>query len=417
MDETTHNDPAHPATRLEWWLAEAEFEQQQIARSTARAWASIVRTLDEAREHHELFVDAPMLRGDATEVAERAAIADLAVRLSMSEQTVRTHDHTARTLMRCSPVVWSRFADGATAVANARECAARLADLPAAVWPAFEAAVLPLLGLAPAAFTRRVRRIAARLHDDPDRVQLAREQRRVIVEQNGDGTAWLFALLPDHVAARAMTALDHAAFGLLTAPGETRTIPQLRADVLGEWLAGGGISHSGGGTSGTAATHPSTGVGVSVALTVPLLTLLGHGDEPAVLEGVGPMDAETARRLAADAPSFERLLTDPVDGRIIAVDPRAYRPTAAQRRWLRHRDETCTFPNCGVAARRSDLDHVTDWAAGGTTTIDNLAHLCRKHHTLKHQSRWRVARRDGVSAWTSPTGRTGPPDSGAPPPR
>lgn len=36
----------------------------------------------------------------------------------------------------------------------------------------------------------------------------------------------------------------------------------------------------------------------------------------------------------------------------------------------------------------------------------NLAHLCRRHHILKHHTAWRVRQlSDGVLEWTSPTGR------------
>ncbi|WP_407319218.1 HNH endonuclease signature motif containing protein [Isoptericola halotolerans] len=75
-----------------------------------------------------------------------------------------------------------------------------------------------------------------------------------------------------------------------------------------------------------------------------------------------------------------------------------------------------------MAADRADLDHTTDWALGGTTSADNLAHLCRKHHVLKHRTRWSVRRAapgrtgsdastgeplglGGVLEGTSPTGR------------
>jgi len=37
----------------------------------------------------------------------------------------------------------------------------------------------------------------------------------------------------------------------------------------------------------------------------------------------------------------------------------------------------------------------------------NLHRLCRRHHRLKHISRWNVQRTDnGTTTWTSPTGNT-----------
>ena len=52
-----------------------------------------------------------------------------------------------------------------------------------------------------------------------------------------------------------------------------------------------------------------------VLVTVPVLSLLGATDEPAVLDGYGPIPPSMARRLITDgADSFHRVLTDPRDG-------------------------------------------------------------------------------------------------------
>ena len=43
---------------------------------------------------------------------------------------------------------------------------------------------------------------------------------------------------------------------------------------------------------------------------------------------------------------------------------------------------------------------------GGHTSLDNLAPLCKGHHTLKHHGNWTVHQHpDGAMEWTSPTGR------------
>ena len=77
------------------------------------------------------------------------------------------------------------------------------------------------------------------------------------------------------------------------------------------------------------------------------------------------------------------------------------------RMWLRVRDEYCRFPGCGRAASHSDVDHTRDWQHGGTTSADNLAHLCPSHHRLKHHTRWRVQHDGGGTLlWTAPSGRT-----------
>ena len=69
------------------------------------------------------------------------------------------------------------------------------------------------------------------------------------------------------------------------------------------------------------------------------------------------------------------------------------------------RDRTCVFPRCTRDARSCDLDHVIPWEAGGTTTSDNLAPLCRRHHRLKTRGGWRYQMPTlGVFTWTSPHG-------------
>ena len=101
------------------------------------------------------------------------------------------------------------------------------------------------------------------------------------------------------------------------------------------------------------------------------------------------------------------MLTHPISGQVLATD--RYRPGKALKRALQVRDQHCRFPGCRMAVRNSDIDHTIDFALGGLTCADNLAHLCRRHHTLKHESAWSVMQKPGgVLEWTSPTGRVYP---------
>jgi hypothetical protein len=139
------------------------------------------------------------------------------------------------------------------------------------------------------------------------------------------------------------------------------------------------------------------------------MTLLGLSDEPGDLAGHGPIDPDTARRLAAQAPSFLRLLTHPETGAVLSVGRDRYAVPADLKAWLRVRDETCRFPGCSRRAERCDIDHITHWAHGGTTDHHNLIHLCRKHHRLKHTTPWTVS--------TEPPNRDDQGDRGDPPDR
>lgn len=144
----------------------------------------------------------------------------------------------------------------------------------------------------------------------------------------------------------------------------------------------------------------------SIVITVPALTLLGAGDEPARLDGYGPIDLDTARRLAGEATSWVRILTHPLTGVPLALDRSTYRVPTALRRWLGVTSPTCVFPGCGRPARDCDLDHLAAWSAGGVTDDDNLAPECRHHHRIRHETRWNPSRDPdtGDLRWTSPLG-------------
>ena len=181
-------------------------------------------------------------------------------------------------------------------------------------------------------------------------------------------------------------------------PDEHRTEEQLRADVLGDLLVGRG--------SGLTTS-------VTLGITIPVLSLLGMAPgDVAVLDGVGPIPIDMAKRLAGEADSMVRLLSDPVDGTVLDMEGRTRRIPKAMRRWLQQRDRTCTFPGCNRPAVDADLDHTDDVQHGGVTASGNLAHLCRKHHTLKHKTSWRYVQVTAAAsarlntAWTRPLGHS-----------
>ncbi len=143
---------------------------------------------------------------------------------------------------------------------------------------------------------------------------------------------------------------------------------------------------------------PGTSAGTGAAFGVRV-------EQPAELAGGQPIDTDTARILAGGCVAWERVLTHPVTGAILAVDH--YRPNADLRRLLHARDSRCRFLTCGLPPRTQDLDHTIDAAFGGATEEGNLGGLCRRHHVLKHQTAWAVKQLGaGVLEWTSPTGST-----------
>lgn len=187
---------------------------------------------------------------------------------------------------------------------------------------------------------------------------------------------------------------------------DTRTIDQIRADVFADLLLAATPSPE----NGTGLQNISARIQVTIAAT----TLTGADDRPAHLDGHGPLAPEIARCLAGYNTGWTRLFLDPT-GLIIETD--TYTPTAPMRRFLRARDQHCRFPGCRMPVHRCDIDHTHDHARGGRTRTDNLSHLCRRHHALKHpdiddRHRWTAHQQpDGTITWTSPLGRnyTDPP--------
>ncbi|WP_396642677.1 DUF222 domain-containing protein [Microbacterium sp.] len=185
---------------------------------------------------------------------------------------------------------------------------------------------------------------------------------------------------------------------------DPRTIDQLRADIFADMLLTSAPQDD------PTTADPSLGFGglgairAIVHVTVPALSLAGLSDEPAELVGRAPIDIDTARQLAGLATGWDRVLSDPITGGILAVD--RYTPNADLKRFLQARDEHCRFPGCRQPVHRCDIDHGHDWALGGTTCAHNLHHLCRRHHTLKHATPWHVRNLGGgILEWTSPTGK------------
>jgi hypothetical protein len=313
-----------------------------------------------------------------------------------------------------------------------------------------------------AALRRFARRERERTHPRPliERHGERLAERHVEIEPARDGMMWLHQYLPAVQAAAIYNRVTDIAASF-QGLDEERTLAQLRADVLSALLLDDGTSSSawesarslgsadstiagagagagvdagagaGAAADGSADLHARTngprprprpegpslrGIRATVAVTVPVMTLLGVSEEDGHLAGYGPIDAETARELAARAPSFRRLLTHPESGVVLSVGRESYRVPADLRAWLRIRDETCRFPGCNRRSEGCDVDHIAPWQTGGETDHRNLIHLCRHHHRIKHETAWSVSASDSGSAdvfaspddviWTSPSGRT-----------
>ena len=234
------------------------------------------------------------------------------------------------------------------------------------------------------------------------------KDRRVEFRPDSDGMAWFSAYLPADTAAGIWERTTTAARAL-QGPDETRTLTQLRADVAAILLLNTGTDGNVNGNvnvNGLAGDVPVPRA--QVLITVPVLSLLGATEEPAMLDGYGPIPPSMARRLVADgADSFYRVLVDPRDGAPLEIGRKSYRIPRAMRAWLRMRDGKCPFPGCSNTSLDTEADHLLAWHHGGTTGISNLGQPCPKHHKLRHTSGWKPtpATKTEPPGWTSPAGR------------
>ena len=365
---------------------------------------------------------------DCGDMAARSVAGELGAALRVSDRTMQRRMADAEFLVTRFPLVWAAQGEGRISAAHARvivEAGAHL--MHAGDRDAYAAEMVVNAEVeSPNRLTRIARRAAERFQPRTldERHADAREQRRVWIKDAPDGMAELGLLGPAALVQGAFDRLtgmakavqaqpEHAEFGHARSgedpggasdqhPLDQRSLDQLRADLaLDVLLSGSPVGHDGAigaaGVLGAIRAH--------VSVTVPVMTLLGCSETPAELDGRRPIDAETARVLAGAASGWDRVLTHPITGAVLAVD--RYRPGADLRRHLRARDQRCRFPGCGRSQRESDIDHTHDAALGGATREENLAHLCRRHHMLKHHSPWHIERLDaGLFAWTSPTGRT-----------
>lgn len=423
-------EPSVQRTRdgLDVLLDELQVAEMDLSRAHARRTTLLAQAHEwaEAMALSTIPIGAP--EPARREMAHRSVVAEISCARRVPQQTVAGEIDVA-VMMTELPATMESLWDGTISDRHAQVIAATCMSVPAGGRAELEAELLPIAKTSTAAQLRRKARAAReRMHPQPiaERTREAVARRRVELEAVEDGMGWVHHYMPIVSAVGIYETVTQVASGMRS-PSETRTMDQLRSDVLTELIdegvdafvsaradaqndssdqpgqpdqPNGSRSAKGVQTRRVGALRPS------VFMTIPAFTAMGLSDEPANLEGYGPIDPVTARRLVANAPGFYRVLTDPVTGTVLDVERKQYRPPAALRRWLRLRDVTCRFPFCGNHASHADIDHTVSWAQYGKTTSSNLAHFCRRDHVVKHGTSWQVDQDPGgVLHWTSPSGR------------
>jgi len=125
--------------------------------------------------------------------------------------------------------------------------------------------------------------------------------------------------------------------------------------------------------------------------------------------GVGFIDGqrasnsiETVERHACDGGLVPILFDD--DGQALNLGRSQRLHNARRRTAIAARDGGCLAPDCDRPASWCEVHHIHEFGRGGATDLADGVLLCRHHHMLVHNNRWRVERRDGRYWFVPPAG-------------
>lgn len=191
-----------------------------------------------------------------------------------------------------------------------------------------------------------------------------------------------------------LDALDHLAPpDPAGAPDGVRSLAERRGDALADlanWY------HQGA-TPG--ANPPNLNVVVDVATLNGATPDLAQGR--CDLEGVGPITRATLDQISCGATLTRLIMAG--DSVILDMGRKTRFATPNQQRAIRIRDGGCIFPSCDRPAQWCDIHHINSFAGGGRTDVASMVCLCRRHHTLIHNSKWTIATNpDGTYAVRHP---------------
>ncbi len=250
----------------------------------------------------------------------------------------------------------------------------------------------------------------------------AEADRNVTLRPAPDAMTWMTALLPVKEGVAAFAALTRMSDSARAA-GDPRSKGQVMADSLVDAVLAAAS------TRDEAATRwdptPTTegavdddarrgGAGLQLGLVMTDAALFGTSDEPAHVEGYGPIPAELAREIVAGACAREetvwlrRLYVSPSRGELVAMDSRARLFRGSLGRFVRIRDQVCRTPWCDAPIRHAD--HAVAYDDDGPTSADNAQGLCEACNHAKQAPGWRARPWPTEGAHqietTTPTGHT-----------
>ena len=217
----------------------------------------------------------------------------------------------------------------------------------------------------------------------------AEADRRVSIRPAPDTMVWLSALLPVAEGVSVWATLSRAA-DTATSSGDPRTRGQVMADALVQSVT----SHPAPDVAAAEGDdqESTASPGVQLGLVMTDRALFAGSDEPAHLDGYGPIPAELAREIVTGTLTRDefvwvrRLFTHPTTGELIAADARTRRFRGSLSRFIRLRDRICRTPWCDAAIRH--VDHAVDHGLGGATSQDNGQGMCEACNYAKQAPGW-----------------------------
>ncbi len=241
----------------------------------------------------------------------------------------------------------------------------------------------PLAGLGNTEVSAEAARIVYELDQQTvlDKMTRARAARHVRFRVARDGMMSMTVLLPAAHGQLVRQTLAREAASVVAA-GSGRGRAQVMADVVVERVTGRNPVES--------------PVPVTVNLVLSDQTLLTGGEEPAQLDGYGPIPAVLARDLVLAAAADEkagaavrRLYAQPGTGKLVAMESKARAFPKGLARFIALRDQICRTPFCNARIRHTD--HVTPHVKSGPTSAHNGDGLCEHCNYVKEEPGWQAA--------------------------
>ncbi|MEO6533256.1 MAG: DUF222 domain-containing protein [Pseudolysinimonas sp.] len=243
----------------------------------------------------------------------------------------------------------------------------------------------------------RAREVRAELDEDgiEDREGYLRERRFLRLSPVGDGMTRLSGLLDPESAAVVVAAYDGATSPRRGGPRfvdpeaieasdalsrDERTTEQVALDAFVQLISLGSESD----TTVLPGRRPAVRVLVAER---DLARRAGAGQ----FEGQSAaISVATVERHACDT-GIVPVIFD-ASGRVVDIGREQRLYTARQRIGLAARDGGCLFPGCDRPPSWCEAHHIVPWSHGGRTDLADGVLLCRHHHLLVHNNRWRVER-------------------------